>query len=96
MCLTPNENSNFENKNFESLKYSNILNATEYIPWDNSCEPDSAIKNFDATYVMPEELHSQFRDHISDGHSSLHINIRNINKNFISNYSFLPWLLHLV
>ena len=33
-------------------------------------------------FVIPEEFHSQFKDHISDGLSFLNINVRNINKNF--------------
>ena len=44
MCLIPNENSNLENKNFESLKYS-TLDATEDILLDNSCDPDSNYFN---------------------------------------------------
>ena len=72
----PNENSNLENKNSESLKY-NISDATEDILVGNSCDPDSdyfntAIKNFDTPYVIPEEFYSQFKDHIYDSlHSSL-------------------------
>ena len=37
MCLMPNEN--LENSNFESL-----LDATEDILLDNSCDPDSEIQ----------------------------------------------------
>ena len=37
MCLIPNEN--LENSNFESL-----LDATEDILLDNSCDPDSEIQ----------------------------------------------------
>ena len=40
MYLIPNENSNLETKNFESLKY-NISDATEDILLDNSCDPNS-------------------------------------------------------
>ena len=39
MCLMPNENSNLENKNFESLKY-NLSDPTEDILLDISCDPD--------------------------------------------------------
>ena len=42
MCLIQNENSNLENKNFESLRY-NILDATEDILLDNLCDPDLTI-----------------------------------------------------
>ena len=75
-----------ENKSFESLKH-NISDATEDILLDNSCDPDSnyfnrEIKNFDTPYVIPEEFHSEFKNHMSDGLSFLHIDIRSINKNF--------------
>ena len=94
MCLIANEN--LENKSFESLKY-NISDATEDILLDNSCDPDSnyfntEIKNFDTPYVIPEEFHIQFKSHISDGLSFLHINIRSINKNFENFNLFLSSL----
>ena len=69
---------------------------------NNLCDPDSnyfntAVKNFDTPYVIPW-FHSQLEDHIFDGSSFLHINIRSINKNFenLKNFSFLPSVLHLV
>ena len=80
----------------------NISDASEDILLDNSCDQDSnyfntEIKNFDAPYVIPEEFHSQFKKHMADGLSFLHINIRSINKNFkISSNFFLLWVLHLV
>ena len=82
----PNENPNFENKDLKSLKY-NILDTIKDILLDNSCDSDwnclnIEIKNFNIPYVIPEKFHSQFEDHISDGLSFLHINIRSINKNF--------------
>ena len=95
MCLMPNENSKLENKNLESLK-CNISDATEEILLDNSHDPDSnyfntAVKSFDTPYVIPKE----FR--LSEGLSFLHINIRSIIRTLkISNYSILPWVLHLV
>ena len=39
-------------------------------------------RNFDTPYVISEECHIQFKDHISDGLLFLHINIRSINNNF--------------
>ena len=89
-------NENLENKNFELLKY-NISDATEDILLDNSCDPDSSdfnteIKNFDTPYVIPEEFHSQFKNHMSDGLSFLHVNIRSINKNFENFKLFLSSL----
>ena len=64
MCLMLNENSNLENKNFESLK-CNISDATEDSFLNKSCDPDSnyfntEIKNFDTPYVIREEFHNQF------------------------------------
>ena len=84
MSLIPNEN--LENESFESPKY-NILDDPEDTLLDNSCDPDSnyfntEIKNFDTPYLIPEECHSQFKNHMSYGLSFLHINIRSINKNF--------------
>ena len=49
-------------------------------------------KNFDAPYVIPEEFYCQFKEHISDGLSFLHINIRGINKNFENFNLFLSSL----
>ena len=64
MCLMLNENSNLENKIFESLK-CNISDATEDRFLNKSYDPDSnyfntEIKNFDTPYVITEEFHSQF------------------------------------
>ena len=91
----PNENPNFENKDLKSLKY-NILDTIKDILLDNSCDSDwnclnTEIKNFNIPYVIPEEFHSQFEDHISDGLSFLHINIRSIKKNF--EYQTIPFFL---
>ena len=41
---------------------------------------------------MPEGFHSQFKDHIYDGVSFLHINRRSINKNFENFNLFLSSL----
>ena len=75
------QNSNLENKKFESLKY--ISDATVDILLDNSCDPDSnyfntAIENFDTPYVIPEKFQNQFKYHIFDGLSFLYIDIRSI------------------
>ena len=68
ILLMPNEN--LENK--ESLKY-NISHATENILLDNSCDPNSNYfntqVNFDVPYVILEEFHSQFKNHVSVFHS---------------------------
>ena len=50
------------------------------------------MKNFDTPYVIPEDFHGQFKDHISDGLSFLHIKIRSINKNFENFKVFLSFL----
>ena len=68
------------------MKY-NILDATKDIIVENSCDPESkyfntVIKNFDTAYVIPEDFHSQLKDHIYDGLSFPRINIRSIDKNF--------------
>ena len=42
MCLLSNKNSSLGNKNFEKLKYI-ILDATEDILSDNSCDLDSTF-----------------------------------------------------
>ena len=55
MCLIQNENSNLENKNFESLRY-NILDATEDILLDNLCDPDLTYFVTAIQYVIPEEF----------------------------------------
>ena len=75
MCLMPKANSNLENKNFESFKY-NILDATEDILLDNSCYRDSNYFNTAIKTLIPQEFHSQFKDHISNTLSFLHINTR--------------------
>ena len=81
ILLMPNEN--LENK--ESLKY-NISHATENILLDNSCDPNSNYfntqVNFDVPYVILEEFHSQFKNHVSVCLPFLHINKRSINKHF--------------
>ena len=48
MCLLSNKNSSLGNKNFEKLKYI-ILDATEDILSDNSCDLDSAFFNTELT-----------------------------------------------
>ena len=58
MCLMLNENSNLENKIFESLK-CNISDATEDRFLNKSYDTDSnyfntEIKNFDTPYVITE------------------------------------------
>ena len=103
-----NKNSNSENKSFESLKY-NILDTTDDILLDNSCDPDSNYFNktiiiFDTAYVIPTEFHSQFKGPISAGLSSPPpiphpIIIRSINKNFenfILSLSFLCFTFSVI
>ena len=94
MCLMPNEN--LENKSFKSLKY-NMSDATEDILLDNSCDSDSnyfntEIKSFDTPHVIPEEFHSQFKNHMSDGLSFFQNNIKSVNKNFENFKLFLSSL----
>ena len=94
MRLTPNKN--LKNKSFQSLKY-NISDASEDILFGNSCDPDwnyfnTEIKNFDTPYVIDEQFHSQFKNHMSDCLSFFHINIRSINKNFENFKLFLSSL----
>ena len=70
-----------------------MLDATENILLNNLCHPDSnffntEIKNFGTPYVIPEQIHSKFKNHMSDAPSFVHVNISSINKNF-ENFRFI-------
>ena len=99
MCLMPNENSNLESKNFESLKY-NTSDPPENSLLDNLCGRDSnyfstAIKNFDTSYILPKEFYSQFKDHDCDTLSFLPINLVSKNRKF-ENYKLFLFSLGFI
>ena len=72
--------------NFESCKYSISANTHEIL-LDNYCDPDinffdTNIQNIDIPYILPEEFESFPSKLNSKCFSILHLNIRNLKKNF--------------
>ena len=75
-----------ERPNFENLTYE-IADNSDDILLDNSCDPDINFfslktQNLDSLYILPKEFQKFIDSSSHDSFSILHLNIRNIKKNF--------------
>ena len=88
MELQTNENETNEHValNFETLKYDPSESFGDFL-LDNSCDPDLYffninIQNLNTPCILLKEFQNFLDDDISESLSVLHLNIRNIRKNF--------------